>query len=382
MRRIAVITGARAEYGILQPVIDRLDYSPNIDARVVVTGMHLSPHHGLTRKDIERDGFRIAATVDMLLSSDTLAGMGKSVGIGIYGLCSELETLAPDVVLVLGDRIEAFAGAVAGLFCGSCVAHIHGGELTQGGVDEYLRHAITKLSHIHFAATELAKQRILHLGEHPEFVFHTGTPGLDALLRYKQFSDEDLSRAIGFTLPERYILVVQHPISTQSDSAAEEMNATLEALREVGLPVILAYPNADAGYSGMADVIRHYEGEDWLRTYTHFPRDIYANLLRRAAVLVGNSSSGMIDSAAFGVPVVNIGDRQAGRERGANVLDAPPERDEIYQTVKRALEDTAFIEQARQAVNPYGDGTASLKIAAALETFDPHRAKKLKRLPW
>ncbi|MFB3788633.1 MAG: UDP-N-acetylglucosamine 2-epimerase [bacterium] len=378
MRRVAIVTGARAEYGILKPVIEAVASSPRLELQLAVTGMHLAPEHGYTVREIENDGFSIAARVEMLLRGDTPAAMGKGLGIGIYGLTGEIERLRPDIVLVLGDRVEAFAGAVAGLFAGAVVAHLHGGEITRGGLDEYMRHAITKLSHVHFTATEQAKQRVLDMGEHPAMVFCTGTPGLDALLRYPWMSDAELSQAVGFPLPERYALVIQHPVSTRPDSAGVEIMETLEALRKSGLATLLFYPNADAGGQQIVETIGEYKGEAWLRTCIHFPRPVYANLLRRAAVLAGNSSSGMIDSAAFGVPVVNIGDRQKGRERGDNVIDVPPEREAIARALQRAVNDETFIQQARAAKSPYGDGAASTRILHHLETLDLDQAKEKK----
>ncbi len=380
MRRVAIVTGTRAEYGILKPVIEAAASSPHLEMQLLVTGMHLAPEHGYTVREIEADGVPIAARVEMLLRGGTMASMGKGLGLGIYGLTSEMERLRPDIVLVLGDRVEAFAGAVAGLFTNAVVAHLHGGEITRGGLDEYMRHAITKLSHVHFAATKRAKQRILDLGEHPGFVFRTGSPGLDALLRYPRMSEEALSEAIGFPLPERYALVIQHPVSTCPETAAAEITETLEALRESGLPALLFYPNADAGGQEMAGVIQKYEKETWLRTFLHLPRPVYANLLRRAAVLAGNSSSGMIDSAVFGIPVVNIGDRQQGRERGDNVLDVPPERNAIAQALRQALCDAEFLQQARNAKSPYGDGQATPRILHYLESLDLKKAKEKKWL--
>ena len=247
MRTIAVITGTRAEYGILKPVLKKIEASPALTLRLIVTGMHLCPDYGYTVDQIVADGFPIAARVEMILSSDTTAAMGKSLGIGITGLCHEIEHLKPDVVLVLGDRIEAFAGATAGLFCGTAIAHLHGGDITQGGLDEYMRHAITKLSHIHFPATPKSQERILHLGENPDFVYTVGTPGLDAILAFPDLSNAEISARLGIRLPDRFVLLCQHPISTLPETAARELRETLLALQEARLPIILLYPNADAG---------------------------------------------------------------------------------------------------------------------------------------
>lgn len=382
MMHVAVVTGTRAEFGILWPVIDKIDFHPNLKASIVVTGMHLSPECGMTVRDVELGGIPIAARVDMLLSSDSMPAMGKSLGIGVTGLTQELERLRPDLVMVLGDRIEAFAGAIAGLFCGAAVAHIHGGEITRGGVDEYMRHAITKLSHVHFAATAPARQRIINMGEHPRFVFHTGSPGLDEMVRIKPLSRDELAQELGYSLPDRYALTVQHPISTHPETSAFEITETLDALKGCGIFAIVGYPNADAGNRAIRDAIDRCASEGWLKSFVNLPRRVYASLLAHSAVMVGNSSSGLIDSPVFGVPVVNIGERQEGRERGENVIDVPCEREAIAQAIQKALTDEPFIQTAKHAVNPYGDGYASDKIVTVLESLDLALARKNKRLPW
>ncbi|MEW6235626.1 MAG: UDP-N-acetylglucosamine 2-epimerase [Candidatus Omnitrophota bacterium] len=379
MRRIAVVTGTRAEYGILHPVMERIASSPALELAVIAAGMHLSPDYGLTVREIERDKMPLAAKVDMLFSSDLPSAMAKGLGIGIYGMAQEVERLKPDAVVILGDRVEAFAGAIAGLFGGAVLAHIHGGEVTQGGFDEYMRHAITKLSHLHFAATPKSRERIVRLGENPDYVFHTGTPGLDALQKYPRLSDEEISQRIGFPLPERYALIAQHPVSTRPHAAAAEIAATLEAFKRSGLPCFLMSPNADAGGREMLAKIREYQKGDWLKTIVHVPRAVYCNLLRRCAVLAGNSSSGIIDSPAYGVPAIDIGDRQAGRERGDNVISAPPIQTEIEKAIDRALNDAEFLRKAWNTVNPYGDGKASERIVEILETADWERTKNEKR---
>lgn len=380
MRRVAVITGTRAEYGILRPVIARIRSSKRLELRLVVTGAHLSPRYGETVREIERE-FPVAARVDMLVDRDEPAAMAESAGLGLSGMARELEGLAPDIAVVLGDRIEAFAGAAAALFCGALVAHIHGGEITRGGYDEYLRHAITKLADLHFAATPAARERIIRLGEHPGFVYHTGTPALDTLAETLALSDEELAARLGFQPPGRFALAIQHPVSTHPGTAADEIGATLSALADAGIETLMVYPNADAGGRAMREAIRRREAEGWLRGFVHFERPVYCALMRRAAFLIGNSSSGMIDAPSLGTPVINIGERQRGRERGGNVIDAPPEREAIRAAIETAL-DAAFIERSRRAVNPYGDGRASERIVSILESVDPAAAKNAKGLPW
>lgn len=382
MKRVAIVTGTRAEYGILKPVIEKIGESKQFAPVIAATGMHLSPEFGKTIGQIEQDGFAMAAQVDMLFSSNSTAAMGKSLGIGLYGLTQEFERLKPTFVVVLGDRIEAMAGAMAGLFSGAVVAHIHGGDVTQGGIDEYLRHAITKLAHVHFPATDKSRERIIHMGENPDYVYPVGTPGLDDLLSYPEYSDQQLSEALGVSIPSRFALVVQHPISTHPETAVEEIEATLSALKYSGIHTFLIYPNADAGSRDMIDAIRQYENEPWIDLFVSLPRALYCNLLRRAAVLVGNSSSGMIDAPAFGLPVINVGERQEGRERGENVIDVAAARSEIEKAINRALTDQNFLARCQHTINPYGDGKASERIVRILESVNPAKAKRSKRLPW
>jgi GDP/UDP-N,N'-diacetylbacillosamine 2-epimerase (hydrolysing) len=378
MRKIAVITGTRAEYGILKPVLEKILASKKLELSLIVTGMHLMPEYGFTVREIEKDGIPIAARLEMILSSDEMAAMGKSLGIGITGLIQELEHIHPDVVLVLGDRIEAFAGATAGLFQGAVVAHIHGGETTEGGLDEYMRHAITKISHIHFPATPLSRKRILDMGENPDFVYCVGTPGLDALLQFPKYTSRVLENKLGVKIPTKFALFIQHPISTHPKTAAKEIKESLAVLDEQNLPTFAIYPNADAGSREMVHVIKEYEKKEWLTTFLNLPRELYCNLLQRALVLIGNSSSGMIDSPAYGVPVINIGERQKGRERGDNVIDVEPKRAQIKKALQTVLTDTDFIEKASKTENPYGDGKASDRICRTIENVDFKKAKREK----
>lgn len=382
MKTIAIITGTRAEYGILKPVIEAVQQSSQLQLKLIVTGMHLSAQHGMTVNEIERDGFGIDAKVHMELSSDSSAAMAVSMGIGIQELTKSIEQMKPGVVMVLGDRIEAFAGAVSGLFCGCTVAHIHGGDVTQGGLDEYMRHAITKLSHLHFAATPKSKERILRLGEADAFVHYSGTPGLDAILRFPALGLDEINAELKLSLTQPFVLAVQHPVSTHPETAGDEIKTTLDVLQDTGFPCVLVYPNADAGSTAIMDVIQEYENEDWLHTFQSVPRQLFCGLLQHASFLIGNSSSGMIDAPAYGTPVINIGERQEGRERGSNVIDVDVDTDAIKNAIAQCMYDEEFIAQCKKTVNPYGDGKASQRIVEVLEQVDLDEAKKAKRLPF
>ncbi|MBI4333128.1 MAG: UDP-N-acetylglucosamine 2-epimerase (hydrolyzing) [Chloroflexi bacterium] len=369
MRKIAVVTGTRAEYGILLPVLRAIQARPELSLSVVVTGMHLSREFGHTVRDIENDGFPIAAEVDMLLSSDTSEAMAKSVGLGILGMAQTWRHLRPDVVLVLGDRVEPLAGAISSAYMNIPVAHIHGGDSSRGGLDEYARHAITKFAHIHFPGTPRSAERILKMGEDEWRIHMVGSPALDAILNEKPVPDEVLIEKLGIDPSKPPVLVVQHPVTTEVENAGDQMAQTLEAVIATGYPAIALYPNSDAGGREMIEVIREYEKRfPVLRAIPSLPRAEYLGLMKLAKVLVGNSSSGIIDAPSFGVPAVNIGTRQEGRERGKNVIDVGYGKEEIVQAIKRAMADEKFLAEVGKCESPYGDGKAGGRIAQVLSS--------------
>ena len=333
--------------------------------KVVVAGMHLAPEFGDTVREIEADGWPIEARVPMSDGRDSAAATARGLGLGLAAMADVFERLAPDIVMVLGDRVEAFAAAAAAGASNRGVAHIHGGDVTRGGIDESMRHAITKLAHLHFAATERSRERIVRMGEDPDRVFVVGAPGLDSIRTLAPLSLADVGRALGIALERPYVVLVQHPVSTRPDAAAREIEETLEALSASGRRTICIYPNADAGGRRMIAAIERHRGEPWLVVLPNAEHDLYLNLLRHADALVGNSSSGIIEAGMFHLPVVNVGERQHGRERGANVVDAPPERDAI-KAVLQQVTRPEFAAVAASAANPYGDGHASERIAATL----------------
>ncbi len=371
MPRICVVTGSRSEYGLLLPILHAVQNSPACELKLIVAGMHLSHEFGNTYGLIEQDGFQIDARVDMTLSGDTHAAMAKGIGIGIYGMAQALETLDPGVVLLLGDRTEAFAAAVAGAGLNKVVAHIHGGEVTRGGLDESLRHAITKLAHIHFVATEASRERVLRLGERPEHVFVTGAPGLDSALEACLYGREELLQRLSIPSVRPLVLLVQHAVSTAAESSAEEMLETLAALAELGHQTVAIFPNCDAGGRRALDRLRATDSAGWLHRFTSLDHKTYLSLLAASDVLVGNSSSGIIEAPALHVPVVNIGPRQQGRERSRAVLDVPYDRSAIKSAISHALEDEDFRERVRQSGSVYGDGQASRRIVGHLMQLKP-----------
>lgn len=382
-RKIAVITGTRAEYGLLHPVMKAIENNPKLELSVIATGMHLSREHGYTINEINKDGFKIDAAIDMLLGNDTGAAMAKSLGIGIIGITQALEQIKPDIVLILGDRGEPFAGAIAATHMNIPVAHIHGGESTTGGcIDESIRHSITKFAHIHFPATKESGDRIKKLGEETWRIHVVGAPGLDTILNAELIPREQLIKNFSLTGDKPFLLVIQHPVTTQPENAADEIRITLKALMELKIQTILIYPNSDAGGRSMIEVIKEFEPLPFLHTFKSLSHIEYLSLMKIANVLVGNSSSGIIEASSFHLPVVNIGIRQDGRQRGCNVLDVVHDRSKIIEAVNTALHDETFKRNVRQCTNPYGDGKAALRIAEVLVQVEINKALLQKKITY
>jgi UDP-N-acetylglucosamine 2-epimerase (non-hydrolysing)/GDP/UDP-N,N'-diacetylbacillosamine 2-epimerase (hydrolysing) len=365
MRKIAVVTGTRAEYGIFRPVLKAIKASPKLDLALIVTGMHLSEEFGGTAKEIEKDGFKIDANVEMLHTGDTGAAMARSIGKCVHEMANVLEGTKPDVLLLLGDRAEMLAAATAASYMGVPIAHLHGGEVS-GGVDEPVRHAISKLAHIHLPTTEKSAERIIKMGEERSRVFIVGAPSLDTILNEKLPKRAELAKKYRLDPSKPILLVIQHPIVTEANEAAAQVKETLEAIVKLKHQTIVIYPNADAGGRRMIKVIKKYGGYPFVRSFKSIPYADYLGLMRMASVMVGNSSSGIIEAPPFHLPVVNIGSRQRGRERSTNVIDVGYNRREIIKAVGKALHDAKFRERVRKCKNPYGDGKASQRIVKVL----------------
>lgn len=365
IRKIATVTGTRAEYGILRPVLRAIKADPKLNLALIVTGMHLSEEFGGTVKEIERDGFKIEARVEMLHTKDTGAAMAKSIGKCMSKMADVLERLKPDILLLLGDRAEMLAGAVAASYMGIPIAHIHGGDVS-GSVDEPVRHAITKLAHIHFPGTKKSAKRIIRMGEEPSRVFVVGTPSLDTILKERLPKQDEIARKYCLDLSKPILLVLQHPVVTDADDAAIQMKETLDAVVELKYQTTLIYPNADAGGRRMIRVIKKYERWPFIKSFKSIPYTDFLSVMKIASVMVGNSSCGIIESPSFHLPVVNIGTRQDGRERSTNVIDVGYDKEEIKAAIKKALHDKVFKQKIRKCKNPYGDGKASRRIAKVL----------------
>ena len=370
-RRVCVVTGTRAEYGLLRWVIEGIARSPALELQVVATGMHLSPEFGLTYREIEGDGYAIDAKVEMLLSSDSAVGVAKSMGLGLIGFADVFELLRPDVVLMLGDRFEILAAASAALVARIPIAHLHGGETTEGAFDEAIRHAVTKMSHLHFVAAAPYRQRVIQLGEHPDRVHLVGGLGVDAIRRVQLLDRAALEASLDFRFGERNLLVTFHPVTLESQSVEQQMDELLAALDTLhDTQLILTLPNADNG--GRA-IIRRIEGfvasHPNARSYTSLGQQRYLSCLRVVDAVVGNSSSGLAEAPSMGIGTINIGDRQRGRLRASSVIDCEPERHDILRAIQTSYSE-GFRAALATATNPYGDGGASERIVRELETVD------------
>jgi len=381
MRKIAVVTGSRAEYGLLYWIIKSIQEDRELELRLIVTGMHLSPEFGYTAQVIENEGFPVAERVEMLLSADSEGAMATSMGLGMIGFSRAYERLRPDLILVLGDRFEIFAAAAAAVPLRIPVAHIHGGEATEGAVDEYFRHAITKLSFLHFAATPLYRRRIVQMGEAPDRVFCFGAPGLENIRKLTLLDDAALRKELGLTGKQKLGVVTYHPVS-RAASGSEEITAIMAAIGTFKhIYWIFTLPNADPGGRELGRMVKDYLGEhaELGSLFFSLGQLRYLSLLKNALIMVGNSSSGIIEAPSFRLPVVNIGDRQEGRMKAANVIDVPRcSVEKIVEGIKKAG-TKEFVRSLEDMKNPYGDGEASEKIVDVLKRFPLGRQSTKKR---
>ena len=370
-RKVCVLTGSRSEYGILRPVLFAITESESLDLSIIVTGMHLSPQYGYTISDIEKDGFLIDAKVDMMLDSSSGISMAKSVGIGIIGLSQALEMLQPDIVLIAGDRIEPLAIAIATTYMNIPLGHIHGGDKSFGGhADDSVRHAITKLAHVHFAVSNESANRIIKLGEDPSKVFVVGAPALDTILNERLLRKNELCKKYGLNPTIPLLMVVQNPVSREVDTAPDQMRETMEALVNIKQQTVIIYPNSDMGGRKMIEVINEYHNFPFLKIVTNMPHRDYLSLMKVSSAIIGNSSSALIEAPSFKLPAVNIGSRQEGRERADNVIDVPYERNLIISAINTVMFDKKFINRVKKSKSPYGDGTAGKKIIKILTEIE------------
>ena len=364
-RTIAVVTTSRADYSHLYWPLKDLAAHPDVDLKLIVLAAHLSPEFGNTVHEIERDGFAIAARIECLLSSDSDVGMAKTLGLAILGLADALAQMRPDLLLLIADRYEMLAPASVALTLRIPIAHIEGGEISEGAIDDAVRNALTKMSAIHFTSTETARARVISMGEEPWRVHRAGAPSLDHLRRSTLLTRQQLESALGVLLADEITVVAYHPVTIFKDTTAEA-DAVFTALEDIPGQIFFCYPNADAGsYDLIARIQKFCEGHANAHLFVNLPAITYWSLLREATALLGNSSSGIMEAASFGLPVINVGVRQQGRERGPNILDADATVESIRSQVVRSREPN-FREGLRPPHNIYGDGHAAERIVDVL----------------
>ncbi|HUN83075.1 MAG TPA: UDP-N-acetylglucosamine 2-epimerase [Terracidiphilus sp.] len=366
-RRVGVVTTSRADYSHLYWPLRELAVHPAVELGVFALGPHLSPEFGGTIAEIERDGFPIKGRIECLLSSDSDTGMAKTIGVAILGLADALTAWRPDILLLIADRYEMLAPAATALALRIPVAHIEGGEISQGAIDDQVRNALTKLAHVHFTSTETARRRVISMGEEPWRVHRAGAPSLDHLRRSKLLNRDAIEAKLGVQLSGPTLLAAWHPVTILRNTNAEA-DALFSALAEIPARLLFVYPNSDAGSYALIERTRSLAAT---RADTHIFVNLdavtYWSLLRQVDAMIGNSSSGIMEAASFAIPVVNVGIRQQGREHGQNVIDVPAESSEIAAAIKRALEPE-FRKKLAGMINPYGDGTAAPTIARILSS--------------
>lgn len=363
MKRICVVTGTRAEYGILSELMKRLNQDPEVKLQIIATNMHLSPEFGLTVREIERDGLTVDRRVEMMLSSDTPVGTVKSMGLCSIGIADAFDQLKPDMVVILGDRYEMLAVASAALMFNIPIAHLHGGEITEGAVDDAIRNAITKLSSLHFAATEEYRNRIIDMGEPAHRVFNSGSLAAESIAQFQPMSRTELKDSLALKLADDYISMTFHPVTRQPGEAENQTRALLGALEQwlesckdkQGIKVIISLPNSDAEGRTIASLLREWSNShsDDVAAFTSLGRTRYFSLLAHAAAVVGNSSSGLLEAPSFHIPTLNIGDRQKGRARGNTVVEAEPTTDSIIAGLQKILSPEFRSFCRNEGHNPY-----------------------------
>lgn len=366
-RKICVITGTRAEYGLLRRVMQGIKDDPSLTLQIIATGMHLSPEFGLTYREIVADGFNIDCKVEMLTSSDTPVGIAKSMGLGMIGFADALEELQPDLILVLGDRFEIFSAVSAALVARIPVAHLHGGESTEGAFDEALRHSITKMSHLHFVAAPEYQKRVIQLGEQPEKVFLVGGLGVDAIEHLELIDRASLEAELGFKFGKKNLLVTFHPVTLETASAEQQMNELVLAMSELrDTQLIFTMPNADTDGRALIRILETFTAEnDNAHLFASLGQLRYLSCVSEVDGVIGNSSSGLTEVPSFKKVTINIGDRQRGRLQAKSIINCEPTRTSIANAIE-LLYSSSFQANLSQTRNPYGEGGASDKIINVL----------------
>ena len=371
-RKICIVTGTRAEYGLLYWLMRDIENDPALTLQLVVTGTHLEPKFGHTVDVIEADGFKIDARVPIELNDDAPTAIAHSTGLALSGISKAFTNLSPDLIVLLGDRFEIMAAATAATICNLPIAHIHGGEVTEGAIDDAMRHAITKMSSVHFVAAEAYQNRVVQMGEHPDTVFTVGAPGLDHIARTELLGDVEVAKVLGIETSVLYLLITMHPATRKNTPVETEVEALLEALNEMqNHTAIFTGVNADAGHDAITNRIQTYVADNpgRARLFNSLGQVRYLSAMKYATIVVGNSSSGIIEAPAFGVPTVNIGDRQKGRLRAVSVIDCAATTEDISRAMTTVL-SKEFRDATEDNLCPYGAPGASTKMAKIIRDLD------------
>ena len=366
MRKIAVVTGTRAEYGYLKPLMEAIEKDNELELIPIITGMHLVSDFGSTYKIVEKD-FPESVKIPMILRGDSLKDMAEYLSSGIKKFAKYFYSKRPDIIIVLGDRSESLAAALTALYLNIPIVHINGGDVTGTTIDESIRHAITKISHIHFAHTKLNAERIKKMGEDEKRIFVTGALTLDTILKTKLMTKAEVFEEYHLDPDKTTFLVVQHPITTIKDRGYSQMEEILLALDTLKEQTILFYPNCDAGGKKMIKLIEKYRGVKHFHIFKNLPHENYLSLMKSSDLMIGNSSSGIIEAPSFKIPVINVGARQQGRERSENIIDVEPKKNNILKAIDFAIHNKDFQEKVRSCKNKFGDGNASQKIVKKIK---------------
>lgn len=381
MKRIGIMTGTRAEYGLLKPLMQEINKDNDLELYLIVSGMHLSPEFGMTYKEIEEDGFEINAKVEMLLSSDSPAGISKSIGLGVIGFADEFQRADLDMLILLGDRYEALSAAICALVMRVPIAHLHGGELTEGAIDEGIRHSITKMSYLHFTSTEQYRNRVIQLGENPERVFYVGALGVENIKKINLMTKEELERSIHFEIDENTVVVTYHPVTLENNTVEEQFLNLLKVLdRNPKIRMIFTKANADTNGRIVNELIDKYAAQNSERAcaFMSLGQKRYLSALKYCRIVIGNSSSGIIEAPSFGKPIINIGDRQKGRICAGSVINCGYTQQEIQQAMETALTEE-FENKARNCRNPYEKENTAANIISVIKDYLLNDKIKLKK---
>ena len=368
MRKILVLTGKRGGYGAMKPMLEALKNTPEIELQLVVTDQHLNPSFGMTVNEVEKD-FSVAAKVDMKQEGGELKDRSKALGVCVMGLTDVFERLRPDLCILYGDRGEVLSAALVATTMRVPIVHLQGGDLS-GSIDDQMRHAITKLSHLHLVSNNLSAQRIIRMGEEPSRVHVIGDNHIDSIVKGNYAGSEKISMELDLDLTKPILVVLQHSETTEPDKSYQQMVETLSAVSDFNGQTVVIYPCSDSGYQGVVTAINEFEHLKNFRIRKNLDAEIFWGLLGVASVLIGNSSAGIVETPCFGLPAINIGRRQIGRLCADNVLHVSHSRDEIYFAIKKCLCDDLFISKAAECINPYGDGTAGEKAANLIKLID------------